>query len=65
MYAKGYMDEDTLVSAMHLAVIVPGLVALSLLDAPPPAWVRWCLRLVALFAVVKHLPRVLLTRPSP
>ena len=57
------MDEE-IVSAMHLAVIVPGLIALSVLNEPPPAWVRWCLRLVALFAVVKHLPRVF-RRPGP
>jgi len=53
------------VSAMHVAVIAPGLLALSVLDAPPPEWVRWCLRLVALYAVVKHAPRLLKRRRSP
>ena len=65
------------VSAMHVAVIAPGLLALSLLNGPPPEWARWCLRLVALYAVVKHAPRLLkrrrpvtpgrspVTRPGP
>jgi hypothetical protein len=52
------MGEEKFVSAMHLAVIVPALVALSALDAPPPRWARIALRLAALFAVIKHLPRL-------
>lgn len=47
------------VSLMHVLVIVPGLLLLASLTVPPPAWVRLALVLVAAYALMKHLPRIL------
>lgn len=47
------------VSLMHVLAIAPGLLWLSTRTEPLPAWVRLALALVAAYALVKHLPRLL------
>lgn len=47
------------VSFLHVLVIAPGLLLLASLTVPPPAWARLALVLVAIFALIKHLPHIL------
>lgn len=48
----------SVVSLLHVGVLVPGLLYLASLDSPPPAWLRAAAAVAAAAALVKHAPRL-------